>query len=105
MGGKAKCCPCVQNLFFVFVFLIFSFRANMRELDPFLGAYPFDHTLKRWLGLTSFITASTVARLQPITGRIASVTVHGDGKLDAPAMDTSQEEEEQGKWNERKEIK
>jgi hypothetical protein len=77
----------------------------MRELDPFLGAYPFDHTLKRWLGLTSFITASTVARLQPITGRIASVTVHGDGKLDAPAMDTSQEEEEQGKWNERKEIK
>ena len=52
------------------------YRANLRDMDPFLGAYPFDHTLKRWLSLTNFVTGDVVARLVPRTGRIASVTVH-----------------------------
>lgn len=46
-------------------------RSSLKELDPFLGAYPYEH-FKKWVSLTNQITHDLVLRVQPQCGKIAS---------------------------------
>ncbi|XP_051489215.1 protein AAR2 homolog [Apus apus] len=48
-----------------------AFRENLREMDPFLGPYPYE-TLKKWVSLTSFISEAAVKELQPESGQICA---------------------------------
>ncbi|XP_032221714.2 protein AAR2 homolog [Nematostella vectensis] len=50
-----------------------KYRLGMKELDTYLGPYPFENH-KKWLSLTSHISANILARLQPDCGQISSVT-------------------------------
>lgn len=50
-----------------------TYRQGLMEMDRFLGAYPFDDSLRTWMALTGFIRPADVARLQPSSGRICSV--------------------------------
>jgi len=49
-----------------------QFRENKKDLDKFLGPYPYDR-YKHWVSLSSHITASTMATLQPDCGYIYAV--------------------------------
>lgn len=46
-------------------------RANLQELDQFLGPYPYA-TLKKWISLTNFISEATVEKLQPENRQICA---------------------------------
>ncbi|XP_043946047.1 protein AAR2 homolog [Protopterus annectens] len=46
-------------------------RANLKDLDKFLGPYPYD-TLKKWVSLTNLLTESVVNKLLPENGKICS---------------------------------
>ncbi|XP_074148661.1 protein AAR2 homolog [Sminthopsis crassicaudata] len=46
-------------------------RANLRELDRFLGPYPYE-LLKKWVSLSSCLSAEAVQRLQPESGQICA---------------------------------
>ncbi|XP_068023465.1 protein AAR2 homolog [Melanerpes formicivorus] len=48
-----------------------ALRQNLRELDRFLGPYPYE-TLKKWVSLTSFIGEAAVKKLQPESGQICA---------------------------------
>ncbi|XP_062498017.1 protein AAR2 homolog [Pezoporus occidentalis] len=48
-----------------------AFRENLRELDPFLGPYPYE-SLKKWVSLTSFISEAAMKKLQPESGQICA---------------------------------
>lgn len=48
-----------------------AFRENLREMDRFLGPYPYE-TLKKWVSLTSFISEAAVKKLQPESGQICA---------------------------------
>ncbi|KAM6054072.1 protein AAR2 homolog [Chlamydotis macqueenii] len=48
-----------------------AFRENLREMDRFLGPYPYE-TLKKWVSLTSFISEAAMKKLQPESGRICA---------------------------------
>ncbi|XP_009471641.1 PREDICTED: protein AAR2 homolog [Nipponia nippon] len=48
-----------------------AFRENLREMDPFLGPYPYE-SLKKWVSLTSFISEAAMKRLQPESGQICA---------------------------------
>ena len=45
----------------------------MVHILNFSGAYPYD-SWKKWVSLSSIISAETVSRLEPISGQIHSVT-------------------------------
>ncbi|XP_045207760.2 protein AAR2 homolog [Mercenaria mercenaria] len=47
--------------------------SNMKELDQYLGPYPYD-SYKKWVSLTNHITDDLLSRLQPECGTITSVT-------------------------------
>ncbi|XP_074653435.1 protein AAR2 homolog [Tubulanus polymorphus] len=49
------------------------FRLNKRDLDPFLGAYPYE-TYKIWVSLTNHLSVELLNRLQPKSQKISSVT-------------------------------
>ena len=49
------------------------FRANIKDLDKHLGAYPYD-LWKKWISLSNKISNDTLARLEPPSGMIHSVT-------------------------------
>lgn len=51
------------------------FRLNLREMDRFLGPYPFDGSLKRWLSLTGKISHAVAARLDPQDGKISAASM------------------------------
>ena len=51
-----------------------SFRDNVKDLDRYLGAYPYEETWKKWVSLTDKISSETVARLEPRSKRISSVS-------------------------------
>ncbi|KAM6298767.1 protein AAR2 homolog [Aegotheles albertisi] len=60
-----------------------AFRENLRELEPFLGAYPLG-ALRKWVALTSRLGEAAVQRLQPESGRIcafAEVVPAAGGRL------------------------
>ncbi|XP_043840370.1 protein AAR2 homolog [Dromiciops gliroides] len=46
-------------------------RANLQELDRFLGPYPYDR-LKKWVSLSSCLSEEAVQRLQPESGQICA---------------------------------
>ncbi|XP_060580026.1 protein AAR2 homolog [Ruditapes philippinarum] len=47
--------------------------SNMKELDQYLGPYPYE-SYKKWVSLTNHITEDLLSRLQPECGTITSVT-------------------------------
>lgn len=48
-----------------------AFRENLREMDKFLGPYPYE-SLKKWISLSSFISEPVVRKLQPESGQISA---------------------------------
>ncbi|KAF4097059.1 protein AAR2 homolog [Onychostoma macrolepis] len=46
-------------------------RANLRELDGYLGPYPYD-TLRKWVSLTDRLSQELAAALQPLSGRVCA---------------------------------
>lgn len=46
-------------------------RANLRELDGFLGPYPYD-TLRKWVSLTDRLSQEVAIALQPLSGRVCA---------------------------------
>ncbi|XP_064321124.1 protein AAR2 homolog isoform X2 [Phalacrocorax carbo] len=48
-----------------------AFRENLREMDRFLGPYPYE-SLKKWVSLTSFISEAAMQKLQPESGQICA---------------------------------
>ncbi|XP_071842945.1 protein AAR2 homolog isoform X2 [Apostichopus japonicus] len=46
-------------------------RNTLKELDPFLGVYPYDN-FKKWVSLTNEITKDLVQKISPLCGKIAS---------------------------------
>lgn len=48
-----------------------AFRENLREMDKFLGPYPYE-SLKKWISLSSFISEPVVRKLQPESGQITA---------------------------------
>lgn len=49
------------------------FKSNLQSLDGHLGAYPYP-SWKKWVSWTDKISPDTVARLEPMSGKINSVT-------------------------------
>lgn len=47
-------------------------RANIRNLDKGLGAYPVE-SWEKWVSLTQYITCKDLERMMPLSGRICSV--------------------------------
>lgn len=50
-----------------------SFYDNREELDKNLGPYPYE-SFKKWVSLSNHISPGVMNRLQPVTGKICSVT-------------------------------
>lgn len=48
-----------------------ALRDSLRELDPFLGPYPYE-TLKKWVSLSNFISEAAAEELQPESGQICA---------------------------------
>ncbi|MBN3310606.1 protein AAR2 homolog [Amia ocellicauda] len=46
-------------------------RAGLRDLDRFLGPYPYD-VLRKWVSLTDRVTQEVVQNLQPLSGKICA---------------------------------
>ncbi|TRY64817.1 hypothetical protein DNTS_004417 [Danionella cerebrum] len=46
-------------------------RSNLKELDRYLGPYPYD-TLRKWVSLTDRLRADVALMLQPLNGRVCS---------------------------------
>ncbi|KAJ8408110.1 hypothetical protein AAFF_G00263380 [Aldrovandia affinis] len=46
-------------------------KAGLRDLDPFLGPYPYE-TLRKWVSLTDRLTEEVASSLQPLSGRICA---------------------------------
>lgn len=61
------------------------FRMGLMDLDQFLGPYPFDNGLRRWLSLSSNITEDTIKNLAPLNGSICSVSTFVDSEDDGKA--------------------
>ncbi|XP_029469001.1 protein AAR2 homolog [Rhinatrema bivittatum] len=51
--------------------VISRMRADLQNLDKFLGPYPYA-TLKKWISLTSLITEPVMKKLQPESGQICA---------------------------------
>lgn len=46
-------------------------RAGLRELDSYLGPYPYD-TLRKWVSLTDKLSMDLASALQPLSGRVCA---------------------------------
>ncbi|XP_007237712.1 protein AAR2 homolog isoform X2 [Astyanax mexicanus] len=46
-------------------------KAGLRELDSYLGAYPYD-TLRKWVSLTDKLSQEVAVALQPLSGRVCA---------------------------------
>lgn len=46
-------------------------RASLRELDSYLGPYPYD-TLRKWVSLTDKLSPEVASALQPLSGRVCA---------------------------------
>ncbi len=46
-------------------------RANLRELDGYLGPYPYE-TLRKWVSLTDRLNQELASALQPLSGRVCA---------------------------------
>ncbi|KAL3885187.1 hypothetical protein ACJMK2_025279 [Sinanodonta woodiana] len=72
------------------------YRKNMENLDRFLGPYPYEN-YKKWVSMSSYVTADLLNRLQPENRRISSVTEFiseaSDSKSRLAAMQSKMETE------------
>ncbi|XP_064651930.1 protein AAR2 homolog [Lineus longissimus] len=50
-----------------------QFEANKKEMDPFLGVYPYEN-YKKWVSMTNHMTDDVIRTLEPLEGKILSVT-------------------------------
>nr|XP_006813095.1 PREDICTED: LOW QUALITY PROTEIN: protein AAR2 homolog [Saccoglossus kowalevskii] len=50
-----------------------QYKCNRRELDSFMGPYPY-HSLKQWVSLSTFVSETLMNSLIPDNGKIQSVT-------------------------------
>ncbi|KAM3871943.1 protein AAR2 homolog [Diretmus argenteus] len=46
-------------------------RANLQDLDPFLGPYPYE-VMRKWVALTDRLTQEVASELQPLSGRVCA---------------------------------
>ncbi|XP_026187191.1 protein AAR2 homolog [Mastacembelus armatus] len=46
-------------------------RANLRDLDPYLGPYPYE-VMRKWVSLTDRVTEEVATKLQPLSGRVCA---------------------------------
>ncbi|XP_068453865.1 protein AAR2 homolog isoform X2 [Clinocottus analis] len=46
-------------------------RAGLRELDPFLGPYPYE-LMRKWVSLTDRLSEELAKNLQPLSGRVCA---------------------------------
>lgn len=46
-------------------------RVNLKELDTYLGPYPYD-TLRKWVSLTDRLSQEVAVALQPLSGRVCA---------------------------------
>ncbi|ESO09897.1 hypothetical protein HELRODRAFT_73126 [Helobdella robusta] len=48
------------------------YKCNRRELDKYLGAYPYDNH-RKWVSLTNFVSKDVLDRINPESDRVSSV--------------------------------
>lgn len=79
---------------------------NIKELDGYLGAYPYEN-YKKWVSLTSHITEEILLKLQPECGTITSVSQFlspaNNSKMRLEALKKKSLEQENSPTNYRKE--
>lgn len=46
-------------------------RANLQDLDPFLGPYPYE-VMRKWVSLTDRLSQEVASDLQPLSGRVCA---------------------------------
>ncbi|XP_072305876.1 protein AAR2 homolog [Eucyclogobius newberryi] len=71
-------------------------RANLQELDPHLGPYPYD-VLRKWVSLTDRLNEDVATKLQPLSGRICAFSdvipevqlTHTKDRAEQPRNDTA----------------
>nr|CAG4640692.1 EOG090X02H9 [Eulimnadia texana] len=72
------------------------FRANLKNLDPFLGAYPLE-SWKKWVSLSNKITGFVLDKIEPLKKKISSVAdlIPGEKQKTSELRLTRQEKEDQ----------
>uniref|UniRef100_A0A3B4A283 Protein AAR2 homolog n=1 Tax=Periophthalmus magnuspinnatus TaxID=409849 RepID=A0A3B4A283_9GOBI len=71
-------------------------RANLQELDPHLGPYPYD-VMRKWVSLTDRLNEEVATKLQPLSGRICAFSdvipelqlTHTKDRAEQPRNDTA----------------
>lgn len=71
-------------------------RSTLRELDPYLGPYPYE-VMRKWVSLTDRLTEEVANKLQPLSGRICAFSdvipelqlKHTEDRADQPRNDTA----------------
>lgn len=71
-------------------------RANLQELDPYLGPYPYD-VMRKWVSLTDRLNEEVATKLQPLSGRICAYSdvvpelqlTHTKDRAEQPRNDTA----------------
>ncbi|KAM6925448.1 protein AAR2 homolog [Xenentodon cancila] len=70
-------------------------RATLRDLDPYLGPYPYE-VMRKWVSLTDRVSEELARNLQPLSGRICAFSDvipeiefrHTKDRADQPRNDT-----------------
>lgn len=71
-------------------------RANLQELDPYLGPYPYE-VMRKWVSLTDRLNEEVATKLQPLSGRICAFSdvvpelqlTHTEDRAEQPRNDTA----------------
>ncbi|CAI5647760.1 unnamed protein product [Oreochromis niloticus] len=71
-------------------------RASLRELDPYLGPYPYE-VMRKWVSLTDRINEEMAKNLQPLSGRVCAFSdvipelqfTHTKDRAEQPRNDTA----------------
>lgn len=71
-------------------------RANLQELDPYLGPYPYE-VMRKWVSLTDRLSKEVADNLQPLSGRICAFSDvipvtqfrHTEDRAEQPRNDTA----------------
>lgn len=71
-------------------------RANLQELDPYLGPYPYE-VMRKWVSLTDRLNEEVATKLQPLSGRICAFSdvvpelqlTHTKDRAEQPRNDTA----------------
>ncbi|XP_054638121.1 protein AAR2 homolog [Dunckerocampus dactyliophorus] len=71
-------------------------RANLQDLDPYLGPYPYE-VMRKWVSLTDRLSDEVAISLQPLSGRVCAYSDvvpetqyrHTKDRADQPRNDTA----------------